>query len=310
MNPLTQQPINSPTPRAALLRRSDALFGVLLNLPAILIILSLIAFPVLYSLWVSLLRYNLRRPKDVRFVGLENYAEILRDPMFWNSLGVTLYFAAGCVVGTLIVSLILALLFNESFKGRGLARALLLVPWAIPGVVNGLLWRGMFGKYGGVNALLAYFVADPYQSWLIQPMKALNAAVAAQVWKDVPFAAIIFLAALQAIPRDQFKAARVDGAGWWARFRYVTLPWLLHPMLVVVIWETMNGFRAFDLIFSLTGGGPGRATNVIAWQTYTEAFRFLNFGAANAYSYLIALMTMTLSIVYIRLLYRRGQVQA
>jgi len=302
--------MSQPSSRPAVPRRSDALLGVLLNLPAVFIILALIAFPVLYSLWVSLLRYNLRRPRDVRFVGLENYRQILTDPMFWDSLRVTLYFAAGCVVGTLVIALAIALLFNEQFKGRGLARALLLAPWAIPGVVNGLLWRGMFGKYGGVNALLAAFVADPYQSWLIQPMKALNAAIAAQVWKDVPFAAIIFLAALQAIPRDQYKAARVDGAGWWARLRYVTLPWLLHPMLVVVIWETMNGFRAFDLIFALTGGGPGRATYVIAWQTYTEAFRFLNFGAANAYSYLIALMTMTLSVVYIRLLYRRGQVQS
>ncbi|MCS6859141.1 MAG: sugar ABC transporter permease [Abditibacteriales bacterium] len=300
----------SETPsRAAVLRRSDALFGMLLNLPAILLILALIAFPVLYSLWVSLLRYNLRRPNDVHFVGLGNYREILTDPMFWHALQVTLYFAAGCVIGTLMIALAIALLFNETFKGRALARALLLVPWAMPGVVNGLLWRGMFGKYGGVNALLALFGADPHQSWLLQPTQALNAAIVAQVWKDVPFAAIIFLAALQAIPRDQCQAARVDGAGWWARLRYITLPWLLHPILIVVIWETMNGFRAFDLIFALTGGGPGRATHVIAWQTYTEAFRFLNFGAANAYSYLIALMTMTLSVVYIRLLYRRGQIQ-
>ena len=115
--------------------------------------------------------------------------------------------------------------------------------------------------------------------------------------------------ALQAIPAEQYRAARVDGASAWNRFRYITLPWLLHPILIVSIYETMNGFRTFDLIFALTGGGPGDATYVIAWQTYKEAFGRLDFGRANAYSYLIAFITMGLAVVYVRLLYRRGTVQ-
>jgi multiple sugar transport system permease protein len=223
---------------------------------------------------------------------------------------VTLYFAAVSVISVLVIALGIALLFNETFRGRGLARALLLVPWAIPGVVNGLMWRGFFGKYGGLNALLASVgVTNAFQSWLVDPTKALHAAIAAHVWKETPFAAILFLAALQAIPPEQHRAARVDGANAWRRFRHITLPWLWHAVLIVAIFETMVSFRAFDLIFTLTGGGPGRATHVIAWQTYTTAFRFLSFGIANAYSYLIALITMTLSALYIRVLYQRGQVQ-
>ena len=137
----------------------------------------------------------------------------------------------------------------------------------------------------------------------------LNAAIAAHVWRSVPFAGIVFLAALQAIPSAQYDAAQVDGANDWSGFRFITLPWLLQPILVVAIFETMNGFRAFDLIFTLTGGGPGDSTYVIAWQTYKEAFARLDFGRANAYSYLITLITMGLSIFYIRLLHRRGEVQ-
>jgi multiple sugar transport system permease protein len=145
---------------------------------------------------------------------------------------------------------------------------------------------------------------------MASPLVALNAAIAAHVWRSVPFACIIFLAALQAIPSEQYRAARVDGANAWSRFYHITLPWLLHPIMIVAIIATMDGFRGgFDLIYALTGGGPGDATYVIAWQTYKEAFGRLNFGGANAYSYLITLITMGLAIVYIRVLYRRGTVQ-
>jgi multiple sugar transport system permease protein len=291
--------------------RAERRFALLLNVPALAVILALIAYPVLYSFRISLYRHNLRQPDRIQFVGLRNYAEIVTDPLFWQALGVTLYFAALSVLLVIGIALGIALLFNHEFRGRGIARALLLIPWAVPGVANGLMWRGFFSKYGGLNSLLgALGGAEAYQSWLVEPVRALHAAIAAHVWKETPFAAILFLAALQAIPPEQQRAARVDGAGPVSRFFHITLPWLWHAILVVAIFETMISFRAFDLIFTLTGGGPGRATNVIAWQTYTEAFRFLSFGVANAYSYLIAIITMSLSILYIRLLYSRGQVQA
>lgn len=297
---------------------TDGGWVALLNAPAVCLILALVLYPICYSVWISLHEYNLRRPGQIRFVGLENYDRILHDPKFWDALRVSGLFALLAVVGVVALGMGIALLLNAEFRGRGGARAMLLIPWAIPGVVNGLMWNGLLSKYGGVNALLRDLhplpglgaILPAQQSWLTDPSAALFAAVAAHVWKEVPFAAIVFLAALQAIPADQYKAARVDGSTPWRTFRFVTLPWLLHPLLIVAIFQTMTAFRTFDLIFTLTGGGPGRATHVIAWQTYTQAFRFLNFGHANAYSYLIALITLALTAVYISVLYRRGAVQA
>lgn len=292
----------------------DLQFAWLLNAPALAVLIALVAYPICVSLWISLHRYNLRRPGQFDFVGLGNYIEILTSYDFWHSLRVTLYFAGLSVALVIVIALGIALLFNEKFIGRGIVRSLLLIPWAVPGVVNGLMWVGLLETNGQFNKILG----DCVDLWnrltgleinyigMASPMVALNAAIAAHVWRSVPFACIIFLAALQAIPADQYRAARVDGANGWSRFRYITLPWLSHPIMIVAIFETMNGFRAFDLIFTLTGGGPGDATYVIAWQTYKEAFARLNFGGANAYSYLITLITMGLAIVYIRLLYRRG----
>jgi len=297
---------------------TDAGWVAALNAPAVLLILSLVLYPVLYSLWVSMHRYNLRRPGRVEFVGLGNYGQILQDPLFWDAVRVSAFFALLAVVGVVLIGLGIALLFNAEFPARGPARAMLLVPWAVPAVVNGLMWNGLLSKYGGVNAVLQGLhrlpllgaVLPERQTWLSDPNTALFAAVGAHVWKEVPFAAIVFLAALQAIPADQYRAARVDGSSPWRTFRFITLPWLVHPLLIVVIFQTMTAFRTFDLIFTLTGGGPGRATYVIAWQTYKQAFTYLNLGHSSAYSYLIALITLTLTAVYVRALYQRGAVQA
>ena len=301
----------------SLQQRRDRLFALLLNLPAVALICGLVLYPVGVSLWISLHRYNLRRPALFDFIGPGNYLEILTSYEFWHSLQVTLYFTGVSVVLTIAIALGIALLFNQDLLGRGLLRSLLLIPWAVPGVVNGLMWLGLFGKYGAFDTLIRDLVgllnaltgAQLDYIGMASPAIAINAAIAAHVWRSVPFAGIVFLAALQAIPSEQYDAAQVDGAGDWTGFRYITLPWLLQPILVIAIFETMNGFRAFDLIFTLTGGGPGDATYVIAWQTYKEAFARLDFGRANAYSYLITLITMGLSIFYIRLLYRRGEIQ-
>ena len=294
----------------------DLRFAWLLNAPTLALLIGLVAYPIGVSLWISLHRYNLRRPGQFDFVGLGNYIKILTSYDFWHSLRVTLYFAGASVGLVIVIALGIALLFNQKFIGRGVARSLLLIPWAVPGVVNGLMWVGLLETNGQFNKILGDCVNlwNWLTGWEINyigmasPIVALNAAIAAHVWRSVPFACIIFLAALQAIPDEQYRAARVDGANGWSRFRFITLPWLSHPIMIVAIFETMNGFRAFDLIFTLTGGGPGDATYVIAWQTYKEAFARLNFGGANAYSYLITLITMGLAIVYIRLLYRRGTV--
>ena len=294
--------------RKRIWRVSDTVFAYILNVPSVLIILALVAFPIVYSFIISLKKYNLKRPHRIRFVGLQNYLDIVQEPLFWHSLRVTAYFVCVSIILILVLGIALALLMNESFRGRGLLRSLILVPWAIPLVINGLMWQWVYnGRVGVLNGLLySLGLIDEYVGWLSQPFLALNLVAFAHVWNNTPFAAIILLSALQAIPEEQYRASMVDGAGLWQRFRHVTIPWLLHPILIIMIYQTMVAFRVFDLIYTITGGGPARATYVIAWQTYTVAFGDYDFGHGNAYAYIITLITMTLAIVYIRLLYRRG----
>jgi len=281
----------------------------ILNSPAILLLLVMMAFPIVYSAYLSLHDYNLRRPRVFDFVGLENYAEILVDPQFWSAARVTLIFSVGSLVLTVVFGTLLALLLNEKWPGRGMLRAVLLIPWATPDVVNGLVWQWMLeGRFGLINhLLLSAGLIDSYQAWLVQPGTAMPALVIAQVWSQTPFAAIVILAALQTIPGELYDAARVDGANIFQRFWNVTFPWLSHSLLLVLITQTMVALRTFDIIYVLTGGGPGNTTTVAAWLTYVTTFNFTDFGKGNAYAYIIAIVTLVLSIVYIRMLWKRGE---
>ncbi len=292
--------------------RDDRIFAYLLNIPSTVIILALVAYPVGYSFVLSLYRYNLKRPRQVRFNWFNNYWDILTDPFFWTVMQVTVYFVFVSIALILVVGMTLALLLNEPFRGRALLRSMLLIPWAMPPVVNGLMWQGILnGTYGVFNGVLFRLgLIDEYVGWLTHPLIALNMTALAHVWNNVPFAGIILLASLQAIPDEQYQAARVDGAGPVQRFWHVTLPWLLHPVLIILIYQTMLAFRVFDLIYTLTGGGPAHGTHVLAWQTYMTAFGSYDFGHGNAYSYIITIVTMTLAVIYIRLLYRRGEIYA
>lgn len=290
----------------------DRLFAYLLNIPSVLIIVTLVAYPIVYSFVLSLYKYNLKRPTRTRFNWFNNYWDILTDPFFWQVMQVTVYFVIVSVVLIIVVGLALALLLNQKFHGRWLLRSMILIPWAMPPVVNGLMWQGILnGTYGVFNGVLYRLgLIDEYLGWLTKPFIALNMTAFAHVWNNVPFAAIILLASLQAIPYDQYDSARVDGAGIVQRLRYVTIPWLLHPILIILIYQTMQAFRVFDIIYTLTGGGPAHGTHVLAWETYMTAFGSYDFGHGNAYSYIITIITMTLAVFYIRMLYRRGDVRS
>lgn len=291
-----------------LLGRGDALFAYLLNLPALVIVLSLIAYPIVYSFWLSLQKYNLKRPDLRRFIWFANYRELLTDTTFLNSVKVSCIFSLASVALIVVLSVSLALLLNERFIGRGALRSLVLLPWAIPGVVNGLMWSWIFNsRVGALNGLLfSLGLIDEYRVWLIDTRMALMLAIVANVWNVLPFSVIILLAGLSTVPGELYDAARVDRAGVLQRFRQVTLPWLMHPLLIVLILQTMNAFRTFDVIYILTGGGPGEATNVIALQTVRTVLDFTDFGLGNAYAYVITLITFVISLFYVAVLYRRG----
>jgi multiple sugar transport system permease protein len=178
----------------------------------------------------------------------------------------------------------------------------------MPGVVNGLMWRTVFdAKTGALNGLLTELgLIDSYQAWLTTGSGAFFFTAMAQVWNTLPFSVIILLAGLATIPSELYDAAKVDRAGVLQRFRQVTLPWLTHPLLIVLILETMNAFRAFDTIYVLTGGGPGTATTTIALLDVQTVLTYTDFGLGSAYAWVITAITLVISVGYIGLLYRRG----
>jgi multiple sugar transport system permease protein len=306
----TEQP---PAATASRPRRglSDTARAYLLNAPAMIVIGLLVAYPIGYSFWLSLHRYNLKLPALERFVWFQNYLSLVSDPVFLSSLRVTVAFVVVVLGMTVILGTALALVLNETFLGRGVLRSLVLLPWAMPGVVNGLMWRTIFdAKTGALNGLLLQLgLIDSYQAWLTSPTGAFLITAFAQVWNTLPFTVIILLAGLSTIPSEQYDAAKVDRAGVVQRFTQVTLPWLLHPLLIVLILETMNAFRAFDTIYVLTGGGPGDATNVIAVLNVRTVLTYTDFGLGSAYSWVITLVTLVISIGYISTLYQRGRIE-
>lgn len=281
--------------------------GFILNAPAMALLLIMVLYPIAYSFWVSLHDLNLRRPNRAPFVGLQNYQEIIGSDAFWGSLRTTAIFAGGSIVATVVLGVLLALLLNENFFGRSLLRAVTLLPWAIPPVVTGLIWQWMLqGQYGIINSILfSLGIIDSYRPWLSQADTAMVALIVAETWSHLPFVAIVILAALQTIPGDLYDAAKVDGANVFQRFMTVTLPWISPGLMLVLITQTMVALRAFDLIYVLTGGGPGSSTSVLAWATYQTTFSYGDFGNGNAYAYILAFMTLILALIYMRLLWRR-----
>lgn len=283
--------------------RREARLAWALIAPSLVVILGVVLYPLLESLLMSLHEWNLTMPRHP-FVGLANYAQILATPSFWQAIGRTLYFTLVSTGLELLLGLAIALLLNRPFRGRGLLRALVLLPWALPTVVNGIMWRWIDNPdYGALNALLTQAgLLHAYRNWLGSPWSALNMVILADVWKMTPLAALLLLAGLQTIPRELYESAAIDGAGGWRQFLGITLPLLRTSILIVLVARTIEAFKVFDIIYIMTRGGPGDGTMTIAYYAYTQAFSSLLFGKGAAISYLIALFILLLSVGYVRLL--------
>jgi ABC-type sugar transport system permease subunit len=286
----------------------DRTFDLVAVIPLVLVILSLVAGPVLYSFYVSFHEWNMIRPQDVgRFAGLGNYMLSILSPGFLGTLRVTLSLTVGSLMTLIIVGLVGALLVERTGGWRPILYGLAIVPWAIPTVVNGLMWKWILNPYfGALNGLmLGVGLIDRYQTFLSHPTWALAAVINANVWRELPLAIILLGAGLQTVPRDLYDAARVDGADSWRLFWTVTFPWLVPSLFVLAIIETMNALRLFDIIWIMTGGGPGTATSVIAWYAYRRAFMDFDFGQGAAISYIIVALTAIFAIVQRRFLQAR-----
>lgn len=260
-------------------------------------------FPFAVAIYLSLHRYQLTR-QDHGFLGLRNFERVVTDEMFPIAMRNTLVFTVAGLVLVTITGLLVALLLNNRLRGFGLLRAVILLPWAVPLVAAGIIWKLMLhGNFGAVNGLLLQFgIIDNYMSFLGSMPDAFIAVVIAHVWREFPLAAILFLAALQTIPSELYDAAKVDGAGKFNRFFYVTLPLLRPTVLVVGVYQTMIGIAVFDLVYVLTGGGPGTGTTLISWLAWTTTFKSLNMGRGAALSFIMALMLTLLILLYMRIL--------
>jgi multiple sugar transport system permease protein len=285
--------------------------ALLLNLPASLVLLLVLAWPVLYAGWLSLHEVSLRqlRTGELPFAGLANYARLFGDDVFWLALQHTVVFVAISVALEVVIGLAIALVIDDERVALSrVTRVLLLVPWGVPPVVNGLLWSFVFNaQYGYLNrALLALGLVGEPVNWLGDPTLAMAAVITAYVWRTTPFNILLYHAGLRGIPRDCYEAAAVDGASSWRRFWHISLP-LLRPIIAVtLILRTTFAFMVFDEIYAITQGGPGNATWVAAWYTYRTAFQppfDIGLGAASAW--VMALVLGAAALAYARLVGRR-----
>jgi len=285
----------------------DERSAALLILPVFVVLAGVAIFPIVYSLYTSLFDINLTRPWRRPFVGFGNYARVFADPNFWIAVERTTVYTVVTVTVTTLLAVAVALLLNEAFPGRRLLSALILLPWATPSVVNGLMWKWIYDPgYGLLNGLLTQLgLLDHYAVWLGDPDKTLFMIANAAIWKQMPLAAILMLVTMKAIPEDLYKAAKVDGANVFGRFWHVTLPALRPGLMLVLVYETMISIRHFDLFLIMTQGGPGNASYTLSWEIYVETFRNLKFGIGAALSYILALATFGLSYLFIRGLGRR-----
>lgn len=278
--------------------------------PAFLVVFALIFAPIARAFWMSLHVIDLKRPAlGQPFVGAGNYIDILQDASFWASVGRTAYFMVVSITLEVVLGVAVALLLNQHFKGRGLLRALVLIPWALPITIDAIMWKWIYNpSYGALNSLLYQMgVIANYRTWLSDPVSAMHMVIIADVWKTTPLVILLTLAALQTIPPALYEAARVDGANAWRSFWSVTLP-LLRPVLtIILVIRTMDAFKVFDIIYIITSGGPSDGTKVIAYYTYLEAFSFLRQGRGAALAWLMTLFIGVMAFLYIRLVNRETE---
>ena len=235
-------------------------------------------------------------------VWFDNYVKIFSDELFWESVARTTAFTVLSVAAIMVIATLIALLLNENFRGHRILSAILLIPWAIPYVANGLMWKWIYDSgYGALNGLLLQLgLIDKYLVMLGDVDKTMHLITNAFVWKEVPLATILILVTLKSIRPDLYSAAKVDGAHVFQRFFHITLPQLVPGLALVMIYESMTAIRHFDLFFILTEGGPAEASHVVSWQVYVETFRKLAFGTGSALAYIMAIATFALAYFVIR----------
>ena len=288
------------------LRRRLTANGVWYILPTIIVLFLIIIYPLIYQLYFSFFRTSFFS-ESLKFVGLENYSDVMMSPDFWNSFIRSVLWTVACVVLQMVLGFSAALVFNEKFKGCGIFRALVLIPWILPAVVAASTWRWMYhADFGVVNSILRQLgLISSNVNWLGNLNLGIWAVVFVNVWKMYPFVMLMILAALQAIPRELYEAASIDGANAFQAFRYVTLPATkairVVTNLLLIIWS----LNAFTIIFVLTEGGPLKTTEIVSLYIYRLIFQNYQFGEAAAVAMVLFLVMVFFTAIYVKQLYAK-----
>ena len=285
--------------RAALWRQ---VMPLALLSPAVLVTLAIVFFPMIQTAWMSLHNYVLFRPKSFDWVGLQNYFNIFQDEVFWISLRHTILWIAITVPAQALLGLATALLLKQKFPWRPLARALIIIPWALPSVVIALMWVWIYdSNYGILNDLLLRVgILETSIPWLANPDTALYAIILTLTWQGFPFFAVMILAGLQSIPQSYYEAASLDGATPWRQFWHITLPGISGVLFTAILLRTIWVANSMDVIFVMTGGGPGYSTYTLPLYSFLEARTNLNFGYGSALAMTFTLMLLGIVILYLK----------
>ncbi len=282
-------------------RNQTLILSLLFVLPALINFAVFRYYPMIWAAWASLWQYSLLGGFK-EFVGLANYTRALADPNFWNSLGVTLYFAVLKVPLQVVLALALAVFANQPRRGMGTIRALIFIPVVTSFIVVSIVWGMILNRDVGLLNAILQTLGLPRLTYLTSPTNALPSVVAISIWKDIGYSVILLAAGLNGISRTFYEAAIVDGANAWQRFRFITLPMLRRTLMFVLVTTTIFSFQVFIPVYQLTKGGPGQATNVIVYDIYKKAFVFGEMGLASAMSMMLLALMLVISIVQMRLL--------
>jgi len=278
--------------------------------PAVAVLFAVTIYPFVYALINSFRRWILYKPHLGRpFVGIGNYQDLLTSPAFWNSFNLTVIYVVITVLGTLLIGIAIALLVDgERIRGKNAFRSLLILPFFVPPVVTGFVFRFMFDTSVGVYGYFLSKLGIHLKTILGSPSLALYAVCLADIWLFTPLVFLIILAALQTVPTDIIEAAKIDGASPWRCFLHITLPFLQPAILVTLLIRTIDAFRAFDVIYMMTQGGPGSSTETFNLLGYKTGFDFWRMGSASAFSIFILAMLIAISTVFIRYLGRQSDI--
>ncbi len=294
-----------PSPRARQRHSQlaqDRRFGYILVAPAVIVLLAITVYPLIYNVWNSFHNDVVTSGLPATWSGLANYKRIFTDNLFLPSLIRTAGFTVVSVAVETLIGLGLALTLNRAFPGRGLVRAAVFIPWAVPTVVSAQLWKAMFDPQNGfVNYVLgALHLPGAHTTWLAGTWTSWAAILVADAWRNTPFMAIVLLAGLQVIPHDIYEAATVDGASHWQTFRKLTLPLLKPALLVALIFRTLSSFMIFDVVYNMTAGGPGTSTTVLSYLDYQAFLVQFDFGYGGAVSVALVAVALMIAAAYVR----------